>query len=62
MCFGAAGGGERLFDEISQRYTIIGFVDNDERKAGGNIRGIAIHEQNNIFKENGSDSKSKDSI
>lgn len=46
LCFGAAGGGERLFDEISQRYTIIGFVDNDKRKIGGNIRGVDIYELN----------------
>ena len=44
LCFGAAGGGERLFDEISQRYTLIGFVDNDKRKVGGNIRGVEIYE------------------
>lgn len=32
ILFGASGGGERLFDEISKKYTIVAVVDNDERK------------------------------
>lgn len=36
ICFGAAGGGKRLFDEISEKYEIIAFTDNDKDKKNRN--------------------------
>ena len=35
ICFGAGGGGERLFESINERYSIIAFTDNDISKWGG---------------------------
>ena len=34
ICFGAADSGKRLFDEISKKYKIIAYTDNDNRKWG----------------------------
>lgn len=44
VLFGASGGGERLFDEISRKYEIAAVVDNDKRKwnGGAYLRGIEI--------------------
>lgn len=36
--FGAGGGGLRLYDSIKEQYEIVGIVDNDERKWGGQFR------------------------
>ncbi|MDD6155448.1 MAG: hypothetical protein PUB52_00290 [Lachnospiraceae bacterium] len=35
ICFGAADGGKRLFNEVSAKYEIISFTDNDKGKVGG---------------------------
>lgn len=43
ICFGAAGGGKRLFDEISEKYEIIAFTDNDKDKIGTSINGIKTY-------------------
>lgn len=42
ICFGAAGGGKRLFDEISKKYEIVAFTDNDSRKWGNRLNGLPI--------------------
>ena len=42
ICFGAGGGGERLFESINERYSIIAFTDNDISKWGGEVRNIPI--------------------
>ena len=34
ICFGAAGGGIRLYDDICHKYEVIAFADNDKRKWG----------------------------
>lgn len=43
ICFGAAGGGKRLFNEIGKKYEIIAFTDNDKSKIGYDINGIMIY-------------------
>lgn len=35
VLFGAGGGGKRLFPDISRKYDVIAFVDNDSQKWGG---------------------------
>lgn len=35
IIFGAAGGGKRLFNIISNKYEIVAAVDNDSKKWGG---------------------------
>lgn len=42
ICFGASGGGERLFPAIAQHYNIIAYTDNDSKKWGKNICGVKI--------------------
>lgn len=42
ICFGASDGGKRLYEEVSNRYKIIAYTDNDSRKWGGSIHGIKI--------------------
>lgn len=42
ICFGAAGGGRRLFDIISNNHTILAFTDNDSKKWGEKLNGIQI--------------------
>lgn len=32
ICFGAGGGGRKLYERISQKYEVIAFADNDSRK------------------------------
>ena len=44
ILFGASGGGQRLYEEISSKYEILAFVDNDERKWGKTLKGIPILE------------------
>lgn len=43
IIFGAAGGGRRLFDKISEKYEIIAAVDNDNRKWGLYIKNVLIY-------------------
>lgn len=50
ICFGAAGGGKRLFNEISERYEIIAFTDNDKNKIGKTINGITIYSVDECLK------------
>ena len=42
ICFGAAGGGERLLEEISRKYEVAAFTDNDARKWGSTCCGIRV--------------------
>ena len=42
VCFGAAGGGRRLYKEISEKYEVIAFVDNNEKKWGSKLFGIEV--------------------
>ncbi|WP_049945089.1 TylF/MycF/NovP-related O-methyltransferase [Butyrivibrio sp. AC2005] len=42
ICFGAGGGGERLFNTISDKYNIIAFVDNDCRKWGTFLNNVPV--------------------
>ena len=42
ICFGASGGGRRLFPHITQKYNIIAFADNDPEKWGQKLFGIQI--------------------
>lgn len=42
ICFGAAGGGRRLYSLISSQYEIIAFTDNDSRKWGKYCKEIPI--------------------
>ena len=42
ICFGAAGGGIRLYDDICHKYEVIAFADNDKRKWGGTLLGKNI--------------------
>ncbi len=44
ICFGAGGGGRRLYKEVSLEYCIIAYTDNDSSKWGGNIEGVPILE------------------
>lgn len=43
VCFGAAGGGKRLYQKISEKYHVIAFVDNDRNKWGGELMGVPIY-------------------
>lgn len=43
ICFGAGGGAIRLFEQISNKYNIVGFTDNDARKIGGRVNGITVY-------------------
>ena len=42
ICFGAGGGGSRLYDEVAQKYEIIGFTDNDNSKIGSYIHATKV--------------------
>lgn len=42
ICFGAAGGGKRLFDVISSNHNIIAFTDNDSNKWGDKLNNVPI--------------------
>lgn len=42
ILFGAAGGGIRLYEEISKKYEVTAFMDNDEKKWGKQLFGISI--------------------
>lgn len=42
VCFGAAGGGIRLYDEICRKYEVVAFTDNDTKKWGGYCCGIHV--------------------
>ena len=42
VCFGAAGGGIRLYDEICRKYDVVAFADND-KKSGGDIAVASIY-------------------
>lgn len=44
VLFGAGGGGARLYKEISVKYEIIAFVDNDKSKWGDYLYGIPIYD------------------
>lgn len=43
ICFGAAGGGKRLFDVISSNHNIIAFTDNDSNKWGDKLNNVPIY-------------------
>lgn len=43
ICFGAAGGAIRLYQEIKEKYNVIAFTDNDSKKWGRNLYGINIY-------------------
>jgi len=49
ICFGAAGGAKRLYSDISQKYQIIAFTDNDSQKWGGRINEIPILSPSECF-------------
>lgn len=42
ICFGAAGGGKRLYNEVSSQYQIIAYTDNDSKKWGDSIQEIPV--------------------
>ncbi len=42
VCFGAAGGGRRLYKEISEKYNVVAFIDNNEEKWGTELFGIEV--------------------
>lgn len=42
VLFGAAGGGKRLFQEVSERYEVLCFTDNDSNKWGKKLNGVPI--------------------
>lgn len=44
VLFGAGGGGTRLYKEVSVKYEIVAFVDNDERKWGRELMNTPIYE------------------
>lgn len=53
ICFGAAGGGIRLYPKIAKRYQIVAFTDNDPKKWGtklpiDNCGGYAYIRQKNV--------------
>lgn len=35
VMFGAAGNGERLYSKVCQRYEVIAYTDNNQKKWGG---------------------------
>ena len=43
VLFGAGGGGKRLFPDISRKYDVIAFVDNDSQKWGGKLCEVKIY-------------------
>lgn len=42
ICFGASGGGKRLYNLIKERYEMVAFTDNDSRKWGSKLFGVTI--------------------
>lgn len=44
VCFGAGGGGKRLFEKIAEKYEVVAFVDNDKSKWGKTLFQIPICE------------------
>lgn len=50
VCFGAAGGGKRLYGKISEKYDIIAFVDNDANKWGKELYEIPVYEPDRLKK------------
>lgn len=50
ILFGAAGGGMRLFQKVSERYEIVCFTDNDPNKWGNRICGISILDPNEAIR------------
>ena len=42
ICFGAGGGGSRLYDEVAKKYEIIGFTENDNSKIGSYIHATKV--------------------
>lgn len=51
VCFGAAGGGVRLFEAISNKYEIICFTDNDSLKWGTTLNGVLIKSPDEALQE-----------
>lgn len=49
VCFGAAGGGKRLYPKISEKYEIKAYVDNDRIKWGGELFGVPICNPNKLM-------------
>lgn len=43
ICFGSGGGANRLYRQISNKYNILGFTDNDSNKIGGKIFSSPIY-------------------
>lgn len=43
ICFGAGGGAKRLYGQISKKYNILGFTDNDSKKVGEKIFSSKIY-------------------
>lgn len=52
ICFGAAGGGKRLYHLISERYDIVAFADNDVKKWGKKLFDVPIFSPETCFKMN----------
>lgn len=50
VCFGAAGGGRRLYQRISEEYHVIAFVDNDRNKWGTKLMGVPIYNPDKLKK------------
>lgn len=48
VLFGAGGGGERLYDKVSEKYEIIAIVDNDKNKWGKTFRNLIVEEPKNV--------------
>ena len=42
VCFGAAGGGKRLYKKICEKYQVVAFVDNNKNKWGTELFGIPV--------------------
>lgn len=52
VCFGAAGGGKRLYHKIAEKYEIKAFVDNDKNKWGGGKKelfGVPVYSPNKLL-------------
>ncbi|MBQ4284428.1 MAG: asparagine synthase, partial [Lachnospira sp.] len=43
IIFGASKAGEEAYEFLKDRYNVIGFVDNDERKWGMEFCGIKVY-------------------
>lgn len=56
VCFGAAGGGARLYREICRRYEVVAFCDNDSRKWGGECCGVKVYSPKECLSQFGYDS------